>query len=119
MDLEHRLENMEETLADIKQNDPAKGDNITTDYNDIINDFHQLVVKAKSVSSLLEKANYYYLNEKKVLELNLLFNAYCKIKANNLNDEDLSTASLNDYTNGNTLTLEAVEQRLAALGWKG
>ncbi len=119
MDLELRLENLEQTLADIKQVDPANGHNIMMDYEEIINDFHQLVVKAKSVSTLLGKASQHYFKEKKVLEMSLLFSAYCKIKASKLSNEDLSAASLTDYTTGNILTLEGVEQRLAALGWKG
>ncbi len=118
MDLELRLENMEQTLADIKQIDPARGRDIMTNYDDFIYEF-QLLVKIKSISSLLEKARQYYFNRKEILEMNLLFSAYCKIKASNLNNEDLSAASLTDYTTGDTLTLEAVEQRLRALGWKG
>lgn len=110
------LENLEQTLADIKQIDPAKGRSIMTDYDNFINEF-QLVVKAKSVSPLLEKAKRYYFNEKKVLEMNLLFSAYCKIKASNLSNEDLRAANLADYTTGDSLTSEAVEQRLTELGW--
>lgn len=112
------LENLEQTLAGIKQIDPAKGRNIMTNYYDFINKF-QLVVKAKSVGSLLEKAKQYYFNENEILEMNLLFSAYCNIKASNLSNEDLRAATLADYITGNTLTLEGVEQRLTALGWKG
>ncbi len=112
------LENLEQTLADIKQIDPAKGRNIMTNYDDFVNEF-QLVVKAKSVGPLLEKAKQHYFNEKKVLEMNVLFSAYCEIKASKLSNEDLRAASLTDYTTGDTLTLEGIEQRLTALGWKG
>ncbi len=112
------LENLEQTLADVKQIDPATGRNVMTDYDDFVNEF-QLVVKAKSVSTLLEKAREYYYSEKEVLEMNLLFSAYCKIKANKLSNADLSAASLVDYTTWDTLTLEGIEQRLMALGWNG
>jgi hypothetical protein len=118
MDLELKLENLERTLDDIEQIDPAKGRNIMTNYDDFINEF-QLMVKVKSVGSLLEKAKQYYFNEKKVVEMDLLFSAYCKIKASNLSNNDLRNAKLADYTTGNTLTLEGIEQRLTALGWKG
>lgn len=119
MDLELRLENMEQTLADIKQADSAKSRNIKADFGEFMNDFHQLVVKAQSVGSFLEKAKQYYSNEKEILEMNVLFNAYCKIKASNLSNDDLAAATLADYTTGNTLTLEGIEERLMALGWKG
>ncbi len=112
------LDNLEQTLADVKQIDPATGRNIMTNYDHFINEF-QLVVKAKSVGALLEKARQYYFNEKEILEMNLLFRAYCKIKASNLSNEDLRATTLTDYTTGDTLTLEAIEQRLMALGWKG
>ncbi|MFH5830931.1 hypothetical protein [Halalkalibaculum sp. DA384] len=119
MDLELRLKKLEQTLARIKQTDPDKGSNIMSDYNDFMDDFHQLVVRPQSVSLLLEKARHYYLNEKEMLEMNVLFNAYCKIKANNLCNEDLRTANLQNYITGNSLTLTGLEQRLMALGWKG
>lgn len=118
MDIAPTLKNLEQTLADVKQIDPAKARNIITNYDEFIHEFQQ-VVKAKSVSSLLGKAKQYYFNEKEILEMNLLFSAYCKIKASNLNNEDLATANLVDYTTGDTLTLEGIEQRLMALGWLG
>lgn len=118
MDLELRLEKMEQTLADIRQIDPVKGRNIMMNYDELINDFHQLVVKGKSVRLLLEKAKQHYFNEKEILEMNLLFNAYCKIKENNISDEELRTANLQNYITGNILTLEGLEQRLTALGWR-
>lgn len=117
MDLELRLENSEQIFADIKQIDSAKVRNIMTDYDDFINKF-QLVVKAISVGSFLEKAKQYYFNENKVREMYLLSSAYSKIKASNLSNEDLRAANLQDYTTGKILTLEGIEQRLATLGWK-
>jgi hypothetical protein len=111
------LENLERTFADIKQIDPAKGRKVMTNYDDFINKY-QLVVKVKSVGSLLKKARQYYFNENKIREMNLLFSTYCEIKANNLSNEDLRAANLADYITGNNLTLEEVEQRLTALGWK-
>ncbi|WP_445663943.1 hypothetical protein [Fodinibius sp. AD559] len=119
MDLKYRLENVEQTLAAIKQIDPAKGRNIMMNYDELINDFHQLVVKDKSISLLLEKGKKHYLNEKEILEMNVLFSAYCKIKARNLSNEDLKATTLVDYTTGNPLTLEGIEQRLTTLGWEG
>ncbi len=118
MNMTPTLENMEQTLADIKQIDPAKRRTIMTNYDDFINEFH-LLIKAKSIGSLLEKAKQYYFNEKRILEMNILFSAYRKIKESNLSNEDLSAAILTDYTTGNTLTLEGIEKRLTALGWKG
>ena len=119
MDLEFRLEILEQTLANIKQIDSDKGRNIMAEYSDFVDDFHQLVVGAKSIRLLLEKAEQYYFDDKKILEMNLLFNAYCKIKAGNLSNKDLSTVSLVNYATGKPLTLDGIEQRLTTLGWKG
>ncbi|NGP75672.1 hypothetical protein G3570_03450 [Balneolaceae bacterium YR4-1] len=115
---EPTLETLENTLADINQIDPAKGRSIMTTYDKFTDDFRQ-VIKFKQIGLIMEKAGQYYFNKKEILEMNLLFTAYCKIKASNLSNEDLKASTLDDYTSGNTLTLEGIEQRLMALGWMG
>lgn len=116
MNLILALEDLESVLAEIKKNDGAKIYNIIANCGDFI-DKLQVMVKIQSVGLHLERAQKYYVNEKEIAEKGLLFNAYCKIKRNNISDADLQTANLQDYITGNNLRLAGIEQRLAALGW--
>lgn len=118
MDLEFSLGNIEQPLAGIEPNGPENHRNIMTNCDDFINRF-KLATEVKQLVSLLEKARRYYLNEKKMLEMDVLFSVYCKIKSGNLSNEDLRATTLSNYITGNSLTLEGIEHRLSGLGWKG
>lgn len=116
MNLILTLEKFEKTLTEIMKVDSPE-EHITP-YASFIEKL-QGMVKTQWVSLHLERAKKSYVNEKEIIEKDLLFAAYRKIKASNITDEDLRTANLQDYTTGNNLTSANIEQRLMALGWKG
>ncbi len=104
MNLILTLENLERALSKIKKTDSSKIRDLITNFDDSM-DKLQLMVKTQSIGLQLERAQKYYVNEKEISEKDLLFNAHCKIKGNNISDADLKTANLLDYTTGNNLTL--------------
>lgn len=112
------LEKLEDRLSEIKRIGSSKCRKIITNFDTLV-DKLQLMVKAKAVSLELKKAQTYYANGQEKIEKFFLFNAFCKIQEYNINDTDLATANLEDYTTGNSLTLKGIERRLAKLGWKG
>lgn len=118
MNMAISIEKLEDTLSEIKRIGPSKGRKIITNYDNLVDNL-QLMVKVKAVSSELEKAQKYYINDQEKIEKNFLFNAYCTVQENNISDADLETAKLQDYTTGNSLTRAGIERRLAELGWKG
>lgn len=118
MNLILKLEQFEQALAEIKKVKSIKDHETIKTHEGFIAKLQQMV-KAQAVRLHLERAEKNYDNEKNIIEKDMLFGAYSKIKTSNLSNEDLKTAALADYVTGDTLTLERVEQRLAALGWKG
>lgn len=109
------LEKFEKVLAEINEVELSGGH--IAPYSGFIKKLQQMV-KLQSVSLHLERAQKSYVNEKDISEKSLLFDAYRKIKASNISDEDLKSANLQDYTTGNNLTSISIELRLAALGGK-
>lgn len=118
MNLILTLENFEKALAEIMNVDSVKDRNTMIISNFFIEKLIEMV-NMQSVRLHLERAQKNYVNEKEIIEKDLLFSAYRKIKASNKSDEDLRVANLEDYTTGSNLTLVGIEQRLMALGWKG
>lgn len=115
MNLIQTLEKFEKNLAEIIK---VKSSNSIKTHHSFIEGLIGMV-KMQSVSLHLERAQKSYVNEKEIIEKDLLFSAYRKIKASDITDEELSIANLQDYTSGHNLTLAGIEQRLMALGWKG
>ncbi len=118
MDMAVSLDNLENTLSEIKKIGPSKCRRIITNYDTLV-DKLQLMVKVKAVSSELEKARKYYANGQEKIEKNFLYNAYCTIQEENISNAALEAANLKDYTTENSLTRARIERRLAELGWKG
>lgn len=118
MNLILTLEKFEKSLAEINNVDLVKDRDRMNSHKSFIEILIRMV-KMQLVSLHLERAQKNYVIKKEIIEKDLLFGAYRKIKASNITDEELRIANLQDYTTGHNLTLANIKQRLMALGWKG
>lgn len=107
--------NVKYVTLEFNYTDSAEGRNAMTNYDDFMDTLNRMK-KVQPVSDHLRKAAFYHRQKNKFFEKNALSNLLCEIKDNNINDEDLRIAKLQDYTTGTILT---IGQRLTALGWKG